>query len=783
MRWALWLTVGLFSLIPIRAFADSSAPVPVVVPIQAGGIFDDLWVQRETALRDRNRATLASVEEGPAMAYDLAWMEGLATERVGGSGARGLVGQLIVVPKQTAFPAYFIALASVTTHPDPTGSYVYWTDMVVVVRDDTNAPWRIRFESWAQGAATADALTHAVSSSQSEQFAPAASAAIVVPKLIDQLSHRYGLYPPQPVGSLDQFLVGLPSGGALFCFARDYVEAENRPWWHPVKAGLADRRGIPQGTYRTLSSTYLEQQCAVIDADTSVPATPTTFQGAFVSHAELPASAPPWLPLGLAGCLVCLLALIAVWRLKPPDPQAPPAAQVISIRSIERHTVMASAARVLLGGLVLVEVERWLLGIAPLFGALLAGLVLLALAARVVPGRRIVRCTARVLINRPIEEVYAFAADLRNEPKWQPNVLSVEPLTQGSDRRYHSRQRLLPHLVLDFQTRAQEQPDDRVIGYTILGKWFPEQAEWRFTAARDGTVVTIVRWFELGPLRAIAYGVGRYRNGLRAMTIRNLNEFRRVLTNEEAPKAKLETGPREVIWQYRVLKMIPGIRDSDIAISVASFLACWLIYTWPTSEWFATGLMLMLLIHELGHYVEGRRLGFKPRPPVFILGGAFVYLAGVRSEPLNNARVSFAGALAGGAATAIALTLSAATGWVQLLPWVAAGAGANLFGSMLPFITVDVESILHVVGRWLPLVGVFAAACAWLAATALGIGDLLIPSIVALAFVVLALRYPGGSYLDGGALSTKARLVLAASWLAMLFYLSIVFILAAGWLY
>lgn len=783
MRWALLLVAGLFSLLPTAAFADSPSEVAVVAPIQAGAIFDDLWAQRESAARDRNRQTLASVEEGPALAYDNAWMEGLAANRVGGSGYRGLVGQRIVVPEQTAFPAFFVALASVTTHPDPTGSYVYWTDLLVIVRDDAKLPWRIRLESWGQDSAQNQALTNAISTVQPEQFAPKPSSAIVAHDLTDQLSHRYRLYATQPVSGLDQFLVGLSSGGALFCFARDYVETESRPWWHPAKAGPADPRGIPQGTYRTLTSTYLEEQCALVDAETPMIATPMTLQGAFVSHTQVPASPPPWLPLGLAGCLLSFLAFIAVWRLQPRGGQSSPAPEVLTIPSIERHTAMAAAARVLLGGLVLIEVERWLLSSDPLFGVLIAVLVLLVLAARVFPAMRIVRCTARVLINRPIEEVYAFAADLRNEPKWHPLVLSVDRITDGLDRLYRSHQQLLPHLVLDYETRAQEQPDSRVIRYTVLGKWFPEQAEWRFTPARDGTLVTIVRWFELGPLRAMAYGVARYRNSLRAITIRDLNELRRILTSEEAPKAKLETGPREVVWQYKLLKMIPGIRDSDIAISIASFLACWLIYSWPTSEWFATGLMAMLLIHELGHYIEGRRLGFRPRPPVFILGGAFVYLAGVKWEPLNNARVSFAGALLGGAATAIVLSLSAAGGWIQLLPWVAAGAGANLFGSMLPFITVDVESILHVVGRWLPLVGLFAASCAWLAATALGVGDLLIPLIVALAFAVLALRYPGRSYLDGGALPAAARLVLAAGWLAMLFYLSIVFTLAAGWLY
>lgn len=783
MRWTVLLAVGLFSLLPTAAVADSSSQVPVVAPVQAAGIFDDLWAQRESAARDRNRQMLPSVEEGPALDYDLAWMEGLVANRVGGSGYRGLVGQRIVVPDQTSSPAFFVALASVTTHPDPTGSYVYWTDLLIIVRDAANAPWRIRLESWAQTVANTDALSNAIASDQPEQFAPRPSTAIVVQDLVNQLSPRYRSYAAQPVNSRDLYLVGLPSGGALFCFARDYIQAENRPWWHPVNVGPADRRGIPEGVYRTLTSAYLEQQCGLIDADTPMLATPITSQGAFISHQEVPAPPPPWLLVGLAGCLVSLIAFIAVWRLKPPAPQAPRPAHAISIRSMERHGAIASAARVLLGALMVVEVERWVLVADPLFAALIALFVLLLVAARVFPGRRIIRCTARILISRPIEDVYAFASDLRNEPKWDPLVLSVDRMTDGTDRVYHGRQRLLPHLVLDFQTRAQEEPEDRVIRYTVLGKWFPERAEWRFTPARDGTLVTIVRWFELGPLRAIAYGVARYRNGLRAMTIRDLNQLRRVLSNEEAPKPKLETGPHEVMWQYKVIKMIPGIRESDIAITIATFLICWLIYSWATSEWFATGLMVMLLIHEMGHYVEGHRLGFKPRPPVFILGGAFVYLSGVRSEPLNNARVSFAGAIAGGAATAVVLSLAAAGGWTQLLPWAAAGAGANLFGSLLPFITVDVESILHVVGRWLPLVGVFAAGCVWLAAAALGVGDLLIPLIVVLAFVVLALRYPGGSYLDGGTLFVRARLVLAASWLAMLFYLSVVFVLTAGWLY
>ncbi|HEX9547546.1 MAG TPA: hypothetical protein VF942_09430, partial [Acidimicrobiales bacterium] len=137
---------------------------------------------------------------------------------------------------------------------------------------------------------------------------------------------------------------------------------------------------------------------------------------------------------------------------------------------------------------------------------------------------------------------------------------------------------------------------------------------------------------------------------------------------------------------------------------------------------------------------------------------------------------------AGGLATAVTLALYILTGSPHLLPWVAGGAAANLFGSLLPFITVDVEAILLVVGRWLPAVGVFAALAAAGAAAGLGVADPLIPGIVFLAFVVLRLRYPGRWHRDQGTLPARARLVIAAAWFTLVAYLSVVFFLTAGWL-
>ena len=66
---------------------------------------------------------------------------------------------------------------------------------------------------------------------------------------------------------------------------------------------------------------------------------------------------------------------------------------------------------------------------------------------------------------------------------------------------------------------------------------------------------------------------------------------------------------------------------------------------------FAVGFVLLILAHELGHYVEARRLGLDPKLPVFIpFLGADVALRNTRFDPWRNARVSIAGPIAGGAA-------------------------------------------------------------------------------------------------------------------------------------
>ncbi|MCZ7589187.1 MAG: site-2 protease family protein [Gaiella sp.] len=77
-----------------------------------------------------------------------------------------------------------------------------------------------------------------------------------------------------------------------------------------------------------------------------------------------------------------------------------------------------------------------------------------------------------------------------------------------------------------------------------------------------------------------------------------------------------------------------------------------LIWGWR----FAIGVVLLIAVHELGHYAEAKRAGLDPQLPVFIpFLGAYVALRNVRFDPWVNARVSLAGPVAGGVGAAACL--------------------------------------------------------------------------------------------------------------------------------
>jgi Zn-dependent protease len=83
-----------------------------------------------------------------------------------------------------------------------------------------------------------------------------------------------------------------------------------------------------------------------------------------------------------------------------------------------------------------------------------------------------------------------------------------------------------------------------------------------------------------------------------------------------------------------------------IFISVGGYALLW---GWR----FAVGFVLLILIHEFGHYVEARRQGLHPALPVFVpFMGAYVAIKDSVFDPIRNTLVALAGPFAGGLAAA-----------------------------------------------------------------------------------------------------------------------------------
>jgi len=94
-----------------------------------------------------------------------------------------------------------------------------------------------------------------------------------------------------------------------------------------------------------------------------------------------------------------------------------------------------------------------------------------------------------------------------------------------------------------------------------------------------------------------------------------------------------------------LLKLAGSLKFLGVFIALGGYA---LIWGWK----FGLGFVLLILVHELGHYVEARRQGLRPQLPVFIpFLGAYVALRKSRFDPWTDARVSLAGPIAGGFAS------------------------------------------------------------------------------------------------------------------------------------
>lgn len=131
-----------------------------------------------------------------------------------------------------------------------------------------------------------------------------------------------------------------------------------------------------------------------------------------------------------------------------------------------------------------------------------------------------------------------------------------------------------------------------------------------------------------------------------------------------------------------------------------------LVYSWAFGWRYAAGFMLLLFVHEMGHYVAARRRGLDAGLPHFIpFVGAWVTVGGAPPEPETEAYVAFAGPVAGTVA-AMACYFAARDNDSQLLLALAySGCMLNLI-NLIPTAMLDGGRISAIVSPKLWLLGV-----------------------------------------------------------------------------
>jgi Zn-dependent protease len=131
-----------------------------------------------------------------------------------------------------------------------------------------------------------------------------------------------------------------------------------------------------------------------------------------------------------------------------------------------------------------------------------------------------------------------------------------------------------------------------------------------------------------------------------------------------------------------LIKFGGAVKFLGIFVSVGGYA---LIWGWA----FGIGFVLLILVHELGHFLEAKRQGLDVSLPVFIpFLGAYVALKNVPFDPWRNARVAIAGPIFGGLASLAVLVAGELADSRLLLALAYSGFFLNLF-NLVPIGILD----------------------------------------------------------------------------------------------
>jgi Zn-dependent protease len=129
------------------------------------------------------------------------------------------------------------------------------------------------------------------------------------------------------------------------------------------------------------------------------------------------------------------------------------------------------------------------------------------------------------------------------------------------------------------------------------------------------------------------------------------------------------------------------------------------LYTMLWGWQYAIAIVLLLFIHEMGHWIWMKCLGLQPKAPVFIPGfGAYVAMTKLPPDQATHAWVALAGPLVGGVGAVMLFYAGIQTG----NHWMTAAGSTGFFLNLLQLVPakpLDGGFVIQAVSKWLLIPG------------------------------------------------------------------------------
>jgi len=155
-----------------------------------------------------------------------------------------------------------------------------------------------------------------------------------------------------------------------------------------------------------------------------------------------------------------------------------------------------------------------------------------------------------------------------------------------------------------------------------------------------------------------------------------------------------------------LLLLFSGLKFGKLLTTGGTMLLSVLAYSFVFGWWYAVGFVLLIFVHEMGHYIAARQRGLNVGAPTFIpFVGAWIELKDMPHDAETEAYVGIAGPLVGSIGALACYWLGRTYDSQLLLALAYSGFFLNLF-NLIPLSPFDGGRVSAVISPRLWLVGV-----------------------------------------------------------------------------